>query len=57
LFLQQAVQAGQALKAVYKLKPNLLKFPGITVKHLVRFVWWINFTYFELWFSNLGFKL
>ena len=25
--------AGQALKAIYKLKPNLLNFPGITVHH------------------------
>jgi len=25
--------AGQVLKAIYKLKSNLLKFPGITVQH------------------------
>ena len=25
--------AGQALKAIFKLKSNLLKFPGITVQH------------------------
>jgi len=25
--------AGQALKAIYKLKSNLLTFPGITVQH------------------------
>ena len=25
--------AGQALKAIFKLKSNLLKFPGITIQH------------------------
>jgi len=25
--------AGQALKAIFKLKLNLLKFPGITIQH------------------------
>ena len=25
--------AGQALNAIYKLKSNLLKFPGITIQH------------------------
>jgi len=28
-----------ALKAIYKVKSNLLKFPGITVQHKLRFVW------------------
>ena len=25
--------AGQTLKAIFKLKSNLLKFPGITIQH------------------------
>ena len=48
--------AGQALKAIFKLKSNLLKHPGITIQHKFELFNQFYFTYTLLWCRSLGFK-
>ena len=46
--------AGQALKAIFKLKSNLLTFPGITIQFDMFNKFYLTYTL--LWCKSLGFK-